>query len=184
MTILAAPAIAAAVARAIAPRRSLTVSEWADAERYTTSKEGPIEGRWQTDRNPPLREVMDCMTRGSGINEVVALLPIQFGKTALELNALGYTIAHDPCPVGVYLPDDITKDAWVAQKLNPMIESTSAVQRALTSLNSRNSANQHSFKDFAGGSHSLCDPRLHQSVDNKPCRGVEHLGDDHVHGLI
>ena len=59
--IAAAPLIAKAIGAAIAPRKSLTVSEWADAERFTTSKEGPIEGRWVTDRNPPLREIMDCM---------------------------------------------------------------------------------------------------------------------------
>jgi phage terminase large subunit GpA-like protein len=149
--IAAAPLIAKAISAAIAPRQSLTVSEWADAERYTTSKEGPIEGRWVTDRNPPLREIMDCMSRDSGVHEICAMLPIQFGKTALELNALGYAMSHDPCPVIVFLPDDLTKDAWTLQKFNPMVENTPAVQRALTTSNSRDSANQRSFKDFAGG---------------------------------
>ena len=147
----AAPRIASAIAAAIAPRKALSVSQWADAERYTTSKEGPIEGRWVTDRNPPLREIMDCMSRDSGVHEVCAKLPIQFGKTAVELNALGYTMSHDPCPVIVFLPDDLTKDAWILQKLNPMVENTPAVQRALTTQNSRDSANQRAFKDFAGG---------------------------------
>lgn len=147
----ASPRIASAIAAAIAPRKSLSVSQWADAERYTTSKEGPIEGRWVTDRNPPLREIMDCMSRDSGVHEVVAKLPIQFGKTAVELNALGYTMAHDPCPIIAFLPDDLTKDAWILQKLNPMLENTPAVQRALTTTNSRDSANQRAFKDFAGG---------------------------------
>jgi len=144
-------AIAAAIARAIAPRKVLTVSQWADAERKLSSKEGPITGDWVTARNPPLREPMDNLSRGSGVHEEVCLLPIQLGKTAIELNAIGYTMDHDPCPIIVFLPDDITKDAWTLSKFNPMLENTPAVQRALTTTNSRDSANQRAFKDFAGG---------------------------------
>ena len=144
-------AIAGAISRAIAPRKVLTVSQWADKERWLSSKESPVEGQWVTSRNPPLREPMDCLSRGSGVHEVCMLLPIQFGKTMVEINALGYTMDHDPCPIIVVLPDDITKDAWTLQKFNPMIENTPAVQRSLTTTNSRDSANQRAFKDFAGG---------------------------------
>jgi phage terminase large subunit GpA-like protein len=147
----ASRAIAAAIARAIAPRKPLTVSQWADTERWLSSKESPREGQWITDHNPLLREPMDCLSRGSGVHDVTILFPIQFGKTMVEINALGYTMDHDPCPIMVVLPDDITKDAWTLQKFNPMIENTPAVQRALTTQNSRDSANQRAFKDFAGG---------------------------------
>lgn len=85
------------------------------------------------------------------MREVVMKLPIQFGKTAVELNVIGYTMDHDPCPMMVVLPDDLTKDAWTLQKFNPMIDETPALQRALTSTASRDSANQRSFKDFKGG---------------------------------
>lgn len=144
-------ATADAIARAIAPRKVLTVSQWADKERTLSSKEGPIEGDWITARNPPLREPMDCLSRGSGVHEEVCLFPIQFGKTALQLNWIGYTMDHDPCPFIQFLPDDITKDAWTLSKFNPMLENTPAIQRALTTTNSRDSANQRAFKDFAGG---------------------------------
>jgi phage terminase large subunit GpA-like protein len=147
----ASRAIAAAIARAIAPRKPLTVSQWAEAERSLSSKESPVEGQWITDRNPLLREPMDCLSRGSGVHDITIMFPIQFGKTMIEINALGYTMDHDPCPIMVVLPDDITKDAWTLQKFNPMIENTPAVQRSLTTQNSRDSANQRAFKDFAGG---------------------------------
>jgi phage terminase large subunit GpA-like protein len=139
------------VARSIEPRKVLTVSQWADAERFTSSKEGPIEGQWDTNRNPPLREPMDCMSRGSGVHEMCAKLPIQFGKTNIEVNVIGYAIDHDPCPMIVFLPDDLTKDAWTLQKFNPMIENTPAVRNKLTTTASRSTANQAAFKDFLGG---------------------------------
>lgn len=147
----ASPRLFAAVARAIAPRKPLTVSQWSDLERRLSSKGSAEPGQWRTMRNPPLAEPMDCMSARSTVNEAVLMFPIQFGKTAVAENVLGYTMDHNPGPVMVCLPGEVSMTKWVAQKLNPMIEETPAVQRALTSVSSRDSSNTRTFKDFAGG---------------------------------
>lgn len=151
MTLAAVPAIAAAIARAIAPRKALTVSQWADAERWLSAKGSAHPGRWRTSRNPPLREPMDCMSARSTVHEVVLMFPIQFGKTEIAVNVVGYDMDHNPGPVMVCLPGEVSMNKWVAQKLNPMLEETPAAQRALTSVASRDAANTRTFKDFAGG---------------------------------
>lgn len=140
-----------ALARALAPRKPLTVSQWADAERRTSSKGSAIVGQWVTDRNPPLREPMDCLSARSGVRDVVLMFPIQFGKTEVAINALGYAMDHDPCPVMVCLPGEVSQQKWVSQKLNPAVEESPAIKRALTSVSSRDSSNTRTFKDFAGG---------------------------------
>jgi phage terminase large subunit GpA-like protein len=145
------PAIAQAIARALAPRKPLTVSQWADIERRLSSKGSAEPGRWRTDRNPPLREPMDCMSARSTAKDVVLKFPIQFGKTEVAVNATGYTMDHNPGPVMVTLPGEVSMHKWVAQKLNPMIEETPAVRQTLTSTDSRNGSNRREFKDFAGG---------------------------------
>jgi phage terminase large subunit GpA-like protein len=94
---------------------------------------------------------MDALSRHSGVHEVVAIFPIQDGKTEFELNVLGYVMDIDPGPVMVVLPDDISMNAWINQKLSTLIDGTPAVQRALTSSASRDGANQKAFKDFLGG---------------------------------
>lgn len=147
----ALPRVAAVLARALEPRKPVTVSEWAANDRILSSKTSGISGRWRNDRNPLLVEPMDCMSRHSGVHEVVIIFPIQFGKTEIELNVIGCTMDVNPCPIMVTLPDDITMGAWIEQKFNPMIESTPAVKRALTSTASRNASNQKAFKDFLGG---------------------------------
>lgn len=145
------PRIAAALARALAPRKPLTVSQWADVERRLSSKGSAEPGRWRTDRNPPLREPMDLLSARSPVRDVVLMFPIQFGKTEIAINALGYTMDHNPGPVMVCLPGEVSVHKWVAQKLNPMIEETPAVRATLTSTDSRNGSNRREFKDFAGG---------------------------------
>lgn len=151
MTANAQQLIAGAVARAIAPRKPLTVSQWADKERVLSRKGSAEPGAWRTARNPPLREPMDCMSARSGVRRIVMRFPIQMGKTESALNALGYIMDHAPGPVMVALPTDVSREKWTVQKLNPMLDETPAARRALKSTASRDSANQRHFKDFAGG---------------------------------
>lgn len=77
--------IYAALAKAYAPRKHLTVSEWSDKERRLSKKGSAEPGPWRTDRNPPLREPMDCMSARSYVRDIVLMFPVQFGK-ALALD--------------------------------------------------------------------------------------------------
>jgi phage terminase large subunit GpA-like protein len=147
----AASVVSATIARAVAPRKPMSVSQWADAERRLSSKGSAEPGRWRTERNPPLREPMDCMSARSSVHEVVLVFPIQFGKTEIAINVVGYSIDRNPGPIMVALPGEVSRDKWVAQKLTPMIEETRVVREALTSTASRDGANRREFKDFAGG---------------------------------
>ncbi len=151
MTIAAIPLVARTAARAFAPRKHQTVSEWADANRILSSKGSAEPGSWRTSRNPPVREVMDCFSARSPVREVVAMFPIQFAKTEIALNVVGYTMTEAPGPTMVCLPGEVSMQKWVDQKLTPMIDETPAVKRTLTSVSSRDSSNRRTFKDFDGG---------------------------------
>jgi phage terminase large subunit GpA-like protein len=140
-----------AIARGIAPSDPMTVSAWADDKRILSEKGSSIPGKWRTSRNPPMREIMDCMSKHSRVHDMTARLPIQIGKTEIELNIAGYTIDHDPGPMMIVLPDDISLNKWIQQKLNPLIAETPAVKAAMSSTASRDSSNQSAFKDFKGG---------------------------------
>lgn len=143
--------LCAAAGRAIAPRKPLTVSQWADLYRRLSSKGSAMPGRWVTDKNPPLREPMDCMSARSPVRDVTLRFPVQIGKTEVAINALGYTMEHHPGPIMVCLPGEVSMQKWIAQKLGPMIEETPTVRDLLTSTASRDGANRREFKDFAGG---------------------------------
>lgn len=149
--LVASALIFSTCARAVAPRKPLTVSQWADAERVLSSKGSAEPGRWRTSRNPPLREPMDALSVRSVVHDVVLQFPIQYGKTEIAVNFLGYTMDHAPGPIMACLPGEVSMDKWVRQKLTPMIEETPAVRRALTSVASRDTSNTRTFKDFDGG---------------------------------
>lgn len=148
----AAPRILAAMARAIAPRERISVSEWADKHRVLSRKGSAKPGRWVTARNPPLREIMDCFSAYSPVHEVVAMLPIQFGKSdGIVMNVVGYSMTNNPGPIMVALPGEVALNKFINQKLNPAFEETPAMREALASTASRDTANQRAFKEFEGG---------------------------------
>lgn len=152
MTYAAArPLIAQTIARAIAPRKPMRVSEWAARHRVLSSKGSQEPGPWRNERNPLLVEIMDCFSARSPVHDVVARLPIQFGKSEVECNVLGYTMCENPMPIIVALPSEVSMNKWIDQKLNPLIDETPAIQRVLTSLASREASNRRAFKDFRGG---------------------------------
>lgn len=140
-----------AAARAIAPRKPMRVSDWADKNRVLSQKGSQHVGKWNSRRNPAQIEIMDCFSTRSTVRDVVAILPIQFGKSEIETNILGYRMCEDPGPIMVTFPGEVSMNKWIDQKLNPLIESTPAVARVLTSTASRESSNRRYFKDFDGG---------------------------------
>lgn len=130
------------------PRRAGRVSEWAVRRRRLSTKGSSIPGPWDNSRNPLQVEIMDCFSARSPVREVVALLPIQFGKSEIETNIIGYTVEENPMPIIAAFPGEVSRDKWINQKLNPMLEETAILQQLLVSTNSRETANRRDFKEF------------------------------------
>lgn len=144
-------AIARTIARSVAPRKRLTVSQWADQYRILSTKSSARPGRWRTDANPALREPMDALSPHSSVHDVVLKWPVQFGKTEVVLNTIGCYMHTAPRAIMTALPGDAAREKWVSQKLQPMLDETPALQEVLRSTASRDSANQRYFKEFSGG---------------------------------
>jgi phage terminase large subunit GpA-like protein len=147
----AGPVIYSALARGLARRKTISVSDWTDLHRKLSSKGSAEAGQWSTDRNPPTREPMDCFSTRSSVHEVALMWPIQFAKTEVALNVIGYAMCENPGPIMACLPGEVTLNKWSAQKLGPMLDESPAVKETLTSVASREAANTRTFKDFAGG---------------------------------
>lgn len=139
------------LARAVAPRRALTVSQWADDHRILSGKQASERGRWRTARNPVLREIMDACSATSRIRDIVVMKSSQVGVTEAVINLIGYTLDHAPCPAMVLLPTLESRDSWKVQKLNPLLQETEAVRAVLGGVRARDAANRQDLIDFPGG---------------------------------
>jgi phage terminase large subunit GpA-like protein len=136
---------------AVAPRRALSVSQWADEHRILSAKQSSERGRWRTSRNPIMREIMDCFSVGSKVRDVAIMKSSQVGVTEAVVNAIGYTIHHAPAPMMVLMPTIEARDTWKAQKLNPLLLETPVIRDIIGGLKGRDSANRLDMIDFPGG---------------------------------
>ena len=139
------------LAAATQPRDRLTVSAWADKYRHLSSKQAGESGRWRTDRNPILREIMDCLSVFSPVREIVVMKSSQVGVTEAMINKIGYNMTYAPCPTMVLMPTLDSRDTWKTQKLNPLLQDAGLVRDLLGGLRSRDAANSKDLIDFPGG---------------------------------
>ena len=139
------------LAKSSAPRPNLTVSTWADTYRWLSQKGSGEPGKWKTDRNPMLREIMDCLSVQSDVRRIVVMKPSQVGITEACVNWIGYVMHHAPAPMMVLLPTLENRDAWITQKLNPLLLETPAVAELFDARRERDASNSRDAKDFPGG---------------------------------
>jgi len=139
------------IARAAAPRKWRSASQWADSERVLTTKQGGEPGRYRTSRTPLLKEIMDCFSPGSNVHDIAVRKPSQYGASEMVVNIVGYVMDEVPCPMMVMLPTLENRDKWKAQKLNPMLQDTPAIRDILGGLKVRDATNSKDMIDFPGG---------------------------------
>lgn len=164
--------LSAALARAIRPRRRLTVSEWADAHRILPGKGASEKGPWRTSRTPYLREIMDALSDSSVVQRVVLKTSTQVGKTEVGLNWMGYIMDHAPGPMLAVVPTLEMRKRWVRQRLEPMLQETPALAAIFDSRRQRDGSNAEDMKDFPGGVAILSGANSPASLASMPVKYV------------
>jgi phage terminase large subunit GpA-like protein len=135
----------------IRPDTQQTVSEWADAHRRLPKKAAAEPGPWRTDRTPYLREIMDCLSTTSEVEEVVFMKASQVGGSETILNALGYIIDHAPGPAILVQPTVDLAKRFSRQRLDPLITDTPRLAKKVAEARRRDSGNTMLSKEFPGG---------------------------------
>lgn len=160
----------------IAPRETLTVTQWADAKRILSSKASGEPGRYNSARTPHLREIMDCLSADSPVESVTIMKPAQGGATELGLNWIGYVMTECPAPMLVVVPTLELRTRWVRQRLDPMLEATPALSSIFDARRMRDGGNSEAFKDYPGGMLILGGANSPASLSSMPIRFF--LGDE------
>jgi phage terminase large subunit GpA-like protein len=142
-----------AMARAFAPRAQLSVSAWAAANRIVSAESGSRHpGPWRNERAPHLVEIMDALGPADPAEDVVVVASAQVGKTEVGINWFGYIVAAQPGPMILVLPSHDESKKYVRTKLQPAIDETPALRRAVLEVTDRSErGSTAAFKKFRGG---------------------------------
>lgn len=127
------------------------LSDWADQYRILSRVSSGEPGQWRTDRTPYLREPMDCLSPGSGVETVVMMFAVQTGKTESGNNWVSFTIHADPAPMMVVQPTQKVGKKWTRQRFRPMRDAMPVLRDLVRDPRSRDSGNTSEMKEFPGG---------------------------------
>jgi phage terminase large subunit GpA-like protein len=163
--------VVAAALAAFAPPPTLTVSEWADRERYLSSEASAEPGPWETARAEYLRGVMDALS-DPAITRVVVAKASQVGYTETLNNVIGFYIDQDPASILVVQPTVEMAEAWSKDRLSPMIRDTPCLVDKVESPLTRDSGNTLRQKVFAGGRLAIVGANSPAGLASRPVRIV------------
>lgn len=157
------------------PPENITVSEWAERFRVLSRESSAESGRWNNNRTPYLREVMDAFT-DPAVEHITMVASSQVGKSELELNMIGYIIDQDPSSILYVHPtiDDAKK--FSRQRVAPMIRDSERLRENVADVKSRDSGNTMLQKSFAGGILTLVGTQSASALASIPIRYV--IGDE------
>ena len=128
-----------------------TVSEWADEYRFLSSVSSSEPGRWNTERTPYLKEIMDSLSPNNPCEKVVFMKGAQVGGTECGNNWMGFCICNAPGPMLIVNPTTETAKRTSRMRIDPAIEHCPALRDRIKSPRSRDSGNTMLMKEFPGG---------------------------------
>lgn len=120
-----------ALARAVEPRRPLSVSRWAAQYRVLSGKSASEPGRWRNERIPYLAAIMDALDPRHPAPIVVMVASAQVGKSECGLNWIGRQCHQLPGSFLVLFPTEKVARKWVRTRLDAMIATTPALRGVL-----------------------------------------------------
>lgn len=148
----------------------LTVSEWADGNRFLSSESAAEPGPWRTLRTPYLREIMDDLSPNSPVQEVIAMKGVQLGFTEGGLNVVGCYVDIAPCPIMYVMPTIEMSKGISESRIDPMIDMSPSLKRRVKPSRSRDSGNTKFTKRFAGGVLVLSGANSAASLRSRPVK--------------
>lgn len=154
----------------LTPPPKLTVSEWADQKRVLSSESSAEPGRWNTDRAPYQREIMDTYTHPY-TTDITWVASAQVGKTEVINNIAGYAVDQRPGPMLLLQPTLDMAQIWSKTRLAPMARDTPGLSEKIK-INSRDGENTILHKQFPGGSLSIAGANSPASLASRPVRDL------------
>jgi len=154
------------------PPPLLTVAEWCDQFRVLSSESSASPGLWHNSRTPYLVGIMDAFNDPT-VETIVVKSSSQIGKSEALLNIIGYIITQDPGPVLFVQPSLAIAEAFVKDRIIPMVRDCPALSKKITlARTTRRDTVQDTMlhRTFAGGHLTLAGANSAASLASRPIR--------------
>lgn len=159
----------------IKPKPLVTVSEWADTERYLSAEDSKKallgDPKWSHEGFEYLKGFQDAFNDPL-IRRISVMKSGQTGFTQGMLNMIGWSINHAPGPMLVLYPIEGSAKKFVKRKLDPMIRDTPSLREKISDAVKRDGNNSTFEKTYPGGFASILSAA---SVNNLAQQSIMYL---------
>jgi phage terminase large subunit GpA-like protein len=136
--------------RGLQPDPDLWIDEWSDQYMRIPRGNGAEYGKYHTDRTPPAREVMRCLSPSHPCRRVVAMVAAQLLKTQVGINFLSASIHQAPGNMLVLMPT-LGLARRLSGRIGKTIDEVAPLRERVAAPRSRDSRNTIDTKEFDGG---------------------------------
>ena len=151
------------------PPPKLTVSEWADNERFLSAESSASPGRVRNAVVEYMREPMDMVGK-PGVRRITLMTSAQVAKSTVIENIIGYFMHHDPCPILHVSPTLDSMKMFSKERLAPMIRDTPVLRHRVKDARARDSGNTLASKTFPGGHIAMVGSNAPAGLASRPIR--------------
>jgi phage terminase large subunit GpA-like protein len=136
--------------KGLQPDPDLWIDEWADEYMRIPRGNGAEHGKYHTDRTPPAREVMRCLSPLHPAKRVVAMVASQLLKTQVGINWLSASIHQAPGNMLALMPS-LGLARRLSGRIGKTIDEVPQLRERVAAPRSRDSRNTIDTKEFDGG---------------------------------
>lgn len=162
--------------RGLRPDPFITVAEWADQYRRLPKEAAAEYGPWRTSRTPYLKEIMECLSVTSTVEEVSFMKGAQLGGTEVGNNFLAYAIDLGLGPTLAVSKTDLLAKRFAKQRLRPMLRDTPRLRSKVSEPSKRDGSNTLLHISFDGGQLMLVNAEAAGGLRSMPIRNL--FGDE------
>lgn len=135
--------------KSIEPKEDLTVSEWAEKNRFVTREESVRPGMWDNDVAHFAVEIMNAFN-DPVVHQITVQGSAQVLKTEIIKNVIAFCIAQNPKKILIVYPTEDDARDFSLQKLQPMLDRNDCLLEKMENPNNRKE-NKTLYKKYAGG---------------------------------
>ncbi len=133
------------------PVETLTVSQWADKNRFLTTASSAEPGRFKTSRTPYIREIADHLGKTSDVWRISVKKAAQLAFTECGNNWTAYVMDINPGGFLMVMPTEETVKRNSRIRITPMINGSPTLRDKIKKAGAKESNNTITHKEFPGG---------------------------------
>ncbi|MDB6078160.1 MAG: terminase [Akkermansiaceae bacterium] len=152
------------------PPPDLLPSEWADRYRRLSPESSAEPGRFEMDRTPYMREILDCIKEPE-VETVWFTKSSQVAASETANNLVGYLADCDPCPIMVMQPTIEMTEDYSKDRVTPMFRDTPRLKGKIDDRKKK-SGNTIRHKAFPGGLIQFVGANSAASLASRPIRAL------------